>query len=327
MNMNRKVLIIRFSSFGDIAQALSAAAACKKQWPECTVHWLVREDFADFLKLAKPVDQILSFARSSGMWGLLRLARLIAQSNYTHIYDAHNNLRSQLLVFFLRLQIGFWWQIQFARRSKYRLRRFLFFKLRWPVLPQPFIGALSYLTPLKKFGIKPIIPDGSFYQSASGATSGVVLLPSAAWPLKRWDTEKFKQLITQFPQQKFTVLGGKADTFCAELQKVAPNRVTDLSGQLSLSQSCQVIAEAQLVVGNDTGLLHVADGMGVPLIELVGPSAFGYPFRETSKVCEIDLWCKPCSKDGRNKCINATEQKCMQDLTVSMVSKAVQEML
>lgn len=323
--MAQKILIIRFSSFGDIAQTLASAQALRKQWPGCEIHWLVRDDFAAFLKLAEGIDRIISFSRTSS--NLLQTAHLIAEQNYSHIYDAHNNLRSQILIWLLRLKPWVWLKIQFARRPKHRLRRALFFKLRLRILPQPFIGALSYLTPLKKWGISPIIPENNFYQLPFRAENKIALLPSAAWPLKRWSTEQFRELIRLMPQEKFVVLGGPDDDFCEELVQADPSRVENLAGQVNLVLSCEVISKCKMVIGSDTGLMHVADGIGIPLVMLVGPSAFGYPFRTTSRVAELDLYCKPCSKDGRNACVNPEYQKCLKSLAPQMVLNQARQLL
>jgi ADP-heptose:LPS heptosyltransferase len=324
--MAKNILVIRFSSFGDIAQALTAVHALKEQWPGSTVHWVVREDFAEFLRLSHVPDQVIPYSRRSGLVGLLRLARRLHATPITHIYDAHNNLRSRLLSLALLLHPRFWF-VPFIRRPKDRLRRFLQFQLGWAVLPNPSIGALTYLWPLRRWGIHPTFASTSPYRLQRQPENVIGVFPSAAWPLKRWPLEQFKNLILSLPQTRFRVFGGPDDKFCEELKLLAPDRVENWAGKMSLAESCKALEKIAAVVGNDTGLMHVADGMGVPQVMLVGPSAFGYPFNTSSHVVETELWCKPCSKDGRNACKNSEHQKCLKDITAKQVAGKLQEIL
>jgi ADP-heptose:LPS heptosyltransferase len=142
----------------------------------------------------------------------------------------------------------------------------------------------------------------------------IVLAPSAAWPMKRWPIEHWQSLVATLNDASFLLLGGPEDTFLSEIQQKAPGRTINLAGRLNLSQSSALLKQADLVIANDTGLLHVADQLERPTLALIGPTAFGYPSHNSSQVLEIELSCKPCSKDGRGRCINALYQRCLVDL-------------
>jgi len=92
-------------------------------------------------------------------------------------------------------------------------------------------------------------------------------------------------------------------------------------------QSAVVINLSDLIIANDTGLLHVADQMAKPTIALIGPTAFGYPSHPGSTTLEIELPCKPCSKDGRGRCVNTVYQKCLVELTPERVARVAHEKL
>src|SRR4051812_30612593 len=101
-----QLLLIRFSSFGDIVQAQPAAASFRAKFPQSKIHWLVRRDFRGLLDFNRNIDQVIAFDRSEGFLNLLRLAWRLGSEPYTHIYDAHNNVRSNivlLLIFIRRL--------------------------------------------------------------------------------------------------------------------------------------------------------------------------------------------------------------------------------
>src|SRR5690606_23103054 len=108
---------------------------------------------------------------------------------------------------------------------------------------------------------------------------------------------------------------GPGDGFCADIQKVAPDRIFNLAGRLTWEESVEVLKRSRGVVSGDTGIMHVADLMGRPVLALIGPTAFGYPTQASSEVLEVDLPCRPCTKDGRGRCRNAVYKRCMIDIT------------
>ena len=326
LNSPAKVLIIRLSSFGDILQCLSAPAAIKKQLPLSEIHWVVREDFSTLLQHHRSVDRVWSFPRRAGLLGWLNLAWQLRMQNYTHVFDAHANVRSHILCLIFRLT--YWLKpYVFARRSKERLKRFLLFKLRINRFPNPFRGQISYLAPLARWGVEATIPQEAQLDFSPEVKSKVATLPlpdqfialapSAAWEMKRWPVGHWVQLIKQLPDRKFVILGGPEDRFCRDIAKTDLQRCLDLSGQLSLIESCAVLARAECVISADTGLLHAADLLAKKTIALIGPTAFGYPSHIKSEIVEVpnsELRCKPCSKDGRGKCSQTIYQKCMIEI-------------
>lgn len=324
-----KVLIIRLSSFGDIVQNLEAAYQMKESFPGAEVQWLTKSNFAPIVEVCPAVDRVWRFDKSSGLLGYLKFLIQLRRQNFTHIYDAHSNPRSflaKLFLVFSRIDH----RPKLATRSKNRLKRFALFKLRWNLFPQPYYSAQSFVTPIQKW-----LKDGSVKtRSLSLPTSEktpsspyVLCAPSAAWKNKRWPLSHWKKLIQVNPTIRFVMLGGPEDTFINELYNLAPERVFNLAGKLSWIESATLVQDASAVVSNDTGILHVADLIGRPTLALIGPTAFGYPTRPSSKTLEVDLPCKPCSKDGRDPCTNKVYQKCLVDITPEQVSKELNKIL
>lgn len=361
-----RVLIIRFSSFGDIFQALEAAAHIKRIDPSATVDWLVRRDFAHLLKNQTSIDRVIEFDRTQSVFRLVQTSWQLA-SAYDRVYDAHSNLRSLIV----RLVIRTFWathltffkrSLSIIKRPKDRIRRFLFFKFRLPVLPRPFRGAESFLRPLRIWYPKlafqfeqptwnangpvwpeqqpkqqpaqqpePIIVD---FQNWSSQTSGdiIAFAPSAAWPNKRWPIDRWKTFAERWlnanPDARFLLLGGPEDTFLNEISDtLGREKVFNSVGKSSLLESAKLLSLADALVANDTGLLHVADRLLIPSVAIIGPTAFGYPSSPFAKVAETELPCKPCSKDGRDACTNAENLKCLKAITPEQVATLLTEAL
>lgn len=331
-----KLLVIRFGSIGDVIQCLGVPQAYKMKYPNAEVHWLVKQDFRFLLEHHPKIAKVTSFDRELGFWGLLKLAWGLRGEHYSHVYDAHNNIRSKIVVKILKL----FRSTEILVRSKERWKRFLYFKLKKRgEFIMPFRGQYSYLLPIAKWLGKTYVPPAPqlFFPEETAEfvmrkitvpKPYIALVPSAAWTMKRWPQEYWAKLIELMPTMSFVILGGPLDTFCEKYVQIEPKRIQNLAGKLTLIESCAVIKHAAITISGDTGLLHAADQIGVPAIALIGPSAFGYPTRPTSQILEVNhLPCKPCSKDGSGKCVQSTFRRCMVDLNPATVAKKAAEIL
>lgn len=337
--LKNKVLIIRFSSFGDIIQCSSVVELIRQRFSsdsaEHEIHWATRSDFEFLVKLNNGVDKVWSFDKKMGFFGLLKFAHKIRSENYTHVYDAHNNLRSSIIKLFLMTRFN---TPDLITRSKDRWKRILLFNFKINKFPKPFKGIESYISPLSRWKIKlqneSQLVDWTFQKNIEEKINSLIdfdhiisLVPSAAWEMKRWPIEHWKELIKLLPELKFVVLGGSADTFCQELEDIDPKRVINLAGKLSLVESCHLVQKSKFVISGDTGLLHAADVLGVKGISLMGPTAFGFTLSPKILNLEADLACRPCSKDGSGKCSQAIWQRCMVEISPSKVASEVRNLV
>lgn len=334
-----KFLIIRFSAFGDVVQTLSVPSAIAQAFPEAEIQWITRKDMAPLLRNHPHIQKVWEFDRKAGALGLAKLVWSMRGENFTHIYDAHNNSRSRIISLILRpfgfLGIG----PKFIRRSIRRWKRILLFKFRINKFEQPFNGQRDLLEPLQPWGVSKsappapqIFPSPDVIEKARDILgdyiNAVSLAPSAAYFLKRWPKDYWKELIQLMPTQKFVLLGGPEDSFIEDIHAVAPDRVMNLAGKTSLQVSSAVVGHSRVVISNDTGLLHVAEQLGKRTIALMGPAPFGFPSRPTTKIMELDLYCRPCSKHGQGPCVNKEKfHKCLVDITPAQVAEQLRSIL
>lgn len=334
----KKILIIRLSSFGDIIQTLPCVDLLANAGFQ--VEMLTKSAFLAPVQAHPQIQKIHIFeTKSSTLWAeLKKIKTLIQTEEYDYIYDAHNNLRSSLMLlytYFLRLRLK-WFKnkAKTFKRPKHRIKRFFLFNFRWDLFPLPFVSAESFITPAKDAGlinkneelshlaINTVYNDNIDSQSTFeySQQNYICLAPSAAWALKRWPVSHFQQLIDSMPEHQFIVIGGPEDHFAHELKG---KNLINLVGKLSWAQTGQALKHAQVLISADTGVLHWADYMGVPAIGILGPTAFGFPFRETSKVLYLNLPCSPCTKDGRGRCKIAETQKCLKDIQPLRVKQEI----
>lgn len=336
-----KILIIRLSSIGDIIQCMSVVNGLKNKYPESEIHWVVRADMASLVKIDPRIDKVLEFDRKEGLSGVFKLAVKLRAEKYNLIYDAHSNIRSNIIKLII-CPFGIcnlFKSNRLVTRHKDRLKRLLLFKFGINLLPKPFKALESFQNPIgQRWGINEFNAPFNEWQfpeqvkdkiktlilnNIPDNQKWVALVPSAAWELKRWPVSYWQKLVELRKDLYFVVLGGPSDIFCEEIRSTAPTRVINLAGQTSLMESFCTVWHAPFVISGDTGFLHAADLFQKPGLALIGPTAFGYPSGAKMKVMEIDLPCRPCSKDGSTKCKLTENKKCMMDITPAQVASNI----
>jgi len=335
-----KILIIRLSSIGDIIQCMSVVTGLKNQFPDAELHWVARADLASLVKIDPRIDKVWEFDRKEGFTGVFKLGSLLKKEKYELIYDAHSNIRSNILKLIL-CPFGvcnLFKKNRLVTRHKDRLKRLLLFKFGINLLPKPFKALDSFRHPIQKWGATEFntpFDNWSFPRETEEKVRDLVLnkipngrnwltlVPSAAWQLKRWPVRYWQELVRLRGDLHFVVLGGPGDTFCEAIKSVAPDRVINLAGETSLMESFCAVWHSPYVISGDTGFLHAADLFQKDGQALIGPTAFGFPSNPKMKVMEVDLPCRPCTKDGNVKCKLKEEKKCMMDITPQVVAETI----
>ncbi|MDZ4676641.1 MAG: glycosyltransferase family 9 protein [Oligoflexia bacterium] len=328
-----KILIIRLSSIGDIIQCSAIPRHLRKKFPRAEIHWLVRSDNRELVAYNPYVSRVISFERALGFKGWLAQSKILADAGYTHVYDAHNNLRSHILSFYLRPKF-------FLRRSKSRIKRFLLFVFKINLFGKRYRAVDSYLSPLARWGIM-IDDKGPELHLAPGILTKVkqqiawegkpwiAIAPATAWAKKTWPLDYWKVVVTKIlklTDYNVLILGGPKDGFCKDLI-INQQRVLSLQGKLTLLESAAAVSLCHTLVAADTGILHMAECLQKNVVGILGPTPFGHPYRKTSKALQTQLWCQPCSKDGSGPCVNPTYQKCMKLITPEMVLEELKTIL
>lgn len=321
-----KVLIIRFSSIGDVTQALSIPSFIKSYHPDAEIHFVTRSDMAGLAAHHPQISKVWLLDRKDGLKGLIRLIKELNQEAFTHIYDAHNNLRSFLIRWLVKAE-------KKLVRPMMRFKRFLLINFQINKFEKPFSGQRDLIKPLETWKMPfklPPTPQLFLDKSLQKKTlvpfqNYVVVAPSASYELKRWPIENWNRLIKENPETTFVILAGADDSFTVVLNE--NKNAFNLTGKTDLLNSAAIIEKAALVVSNDTGLLHFAEQLGRPAIALMGPAPFGFPSRPKTLILERNLKCRPCSKHGQGPCRNPNFQECLRSITAEEVSGHMRRIL
>jgi lipopolysaccharide heptosyltransferase II len=312
-----KILILRFSSLGDIIMTTAAIRCLRKTYPHARIDMIVRSDFLDLIRFNPHLNKAWGLPKSSGWRGLRALLRDINKIEYDVVYDAHRSLRSRLLMPWICAKQKFYFKKHYFRRALG-----LTFKL-------PLLGEKRFLErfvePLISLGVRydglgPEMAVDDPSEASALAKAGLVddktprigLVPSAQWPGKRWPPERFKQVaqgLIEKTNAQLVVFGGKEDGFCSGIvEGLDPRRIVNTQGKLSILESAAILRLCDFVIANDTGLMHVADALHIPSVLIFGPTSAALgclPHHPHSRTVEHSLWCRPCSKNGQAPCIRS----------------------
>ncbi|MGQ0767305.1 MAG: glycosyltransferase family 9 protein [Gemmatimonadota bacterium] len=337
-----RILVIRFSSLGDLVLITPVLRMLRDHFPEARIDLATKAEYAGFFAAcAGPlVDMARPLVRGQSLVSYIGTLR---QDRYDIVIDLHRTLRARAV--FLAVP---------ARRrlayNKRALRRRLLVAIGAPS-PGSIAVPELYAGPLRRLGIRGPVPRAELHPSARGIAevdellrdlgtevggggipSMIAIAPGARWATKRWPVERFvglaRVLIERFGVRVVAV-GDEGDRQPgAELAGRVGSGVLDATGRLSLEGTAALIGRCRMFVGNDSGLMHMAAALSVPVVALFGPTVrdFGFgPWSAQSRVVETSLACRPCSTHGTNYC-PLGHHRCMRDLSVDVVEKAVAEL-
>jgi lipopolysaccharide heptosyltransferase I len=302
----QRVLIIRPSALGDVCRTVPVLASLRRGWPEARIDWLVQDGFAPAIEAHPALNEIITFPRSrfarwwwhpGAAWEVFRWLAGLRKRRYDVVIDCQGLGRSGVMAFATAA----------PRRIGLRKSR----ELAWfgynqrvphdPNQPTPIHTVDQMLALAEAAGVQPIC-DMSLYvaeanrqwwqeqreSSGWGGARYAVIAPTARWPSKRWPIDRFAQLIQPLYERGFeriVVIGapGESDQVRELFYRYPPEAlsdgasakrspVADLVGKSSIGQTMAVIAEAGLVIANDSAPLHMAVGFQRPCVALFGPT-------------------------------------------------------
>ena len=305
-----KILVVRFSSIGDIVLTSPVVRALKKQL-NAQVHFLTRSTYISLLKNNPYIDSVFQIDHS-----INEVISDLKKENYDYIIDLHNNLRTQILKF----RLG----IPSRSFKKYNIGKFMLTCFKMDRLPKVHIVE-RYLAAVKNLGVKNdnkgldffLLPDDKVELSLL-PKEYIAFVIGGQHLTKILPVKKIISIIKKL-EKPILLIGGTEDVARGEEIIAKAENTINTCGKYSLLQSAFLIQQAELVITHDTGMMHIAAAFKKKIYSVWGNTvpAFGmYPYKanENSKMIEVSgLNCRPCSKIGYNKCPQG-HFKCMQEI-------------
>ena len=328
MNSNR-ILILRLSSIGDIILSSFFIRQIANAFPDYSIDFVIKNRFKDLVRFNPYIKKIYTIDSKKGMNHLIELRNKLKNNNYSHIFDLHNNMRTNFL---LSGMAGF--KKRKINKDKFKRALLVYLKMNQykTVKPIPIryletglqAGIMDDKKGLDLFWDEQIETNLNKIHAKLLSSRYFVLAPGAGFYSKKWPIEYFIELveiIIKKRKEKIVILGGPTDADDAtELQ--LNSRVINLTGKLKLLESAIILKYARALVSNDSGLMHMATAVKTPVLAIFGSTVeeLGFfPFR--SKHCIVQnegLKCRPCSHIGKDYCPKG-HFRCMLEIEPNFV--------
>ena len=336
---NFRILIIKFSSLGDIILSTAALRAIRQKFlHNYKITFLVGEESRDLLFNCPYIDELLvcDFKnRDKGMAGLIKLSALLRKKNFDIVIDLQNNRKSHILSF-LTLALN---------RYGYDNKKFGFLLNHRIKDEKPLMDPVTHqFRALKmldidlenpKLELWPTKEDYNYideflkseWLSANQMFIGINISASSRWPSKNWPLHHIAKLCEELSRRDLrVVITGtemdltESDTLINNLKNI---KIINACGKTTINQLACLIKKCAVFISPDSAPLHVAASQGVPFIALFGATDHRrhLPPVKECVVIKKDLACSPCYK---SKCKTG---KCMELIKPEEVLEVIDKLL
>jgi heptosyltransferase I len=330
----RRILIIKPSAVGDIVRTLPVLTALRRRWPGAHIAWLVARHCSEVLAGHPALDQVIYFDRKAYASvgrnlpvtrAFTRFVRELRGCRFDLVIDMQGLFRSG----FFSLATGA--QVRIGRGDSRELAGFFYThraavdarRMHAIVLNAAMVAPLGvtvepstsdlYISPAARVGAVRML-------RVAGLEAGepyAVIAPGSNWETKNWPAVGFGQVAAGLRQRwglRAAVVGTAGQAGMAEEIRGQEPSVIDLCGKSTLAELVAVIAGARIVVANDSGPLHIADALDLPLVGVFGPTRpeIVGPFRRTDGVIRAPLPCLGCGIKRLARCPQG--HRCMESL-------------
>jgi len=319
----KKVLIIRTSSLGDVIHSLPFLSSLKKSFPSLRFYWLVKSSLSPLLRDNPHLQGIISWEKRNAWEALSKLKALA----FDAAFDLQGLLRSALLPFLVRIphrwgmanskeKVGVFYTESFLPSSSHIVDQYL----DWA----ESLGA-------ERIVEFPLPREEKWERKAedyfSSSRKKVIIIPGGGWANKRWPQAKYSKLIVSLARKGFDVFvfWGKEEWELADRIRVTSSHKANLLPCLDIPGMVSFFKRADVIVGGDTGPLHLAAALQVPVVGIYGPTdpQRNGPYGKNNKIIFNAPPCAPCWKRKCGKKDNA----CLKEIKVEKVCKAVEELI
>ncbi len=319
-----KVLIVRFSSIGDIVLTSPIVRCIKEQLPYAQVHYLTKASFKQVIAHSPYIDKRYYLEDD-----LNKLIPQLKKEKYDYIIDLHKNIRSLKV----KQALG----CKAYTFSKLNFQKWVYVNFKKNIMPDKSIVE-RYFEGIRALGVKNDGKGLDYFLSAADEVTNkdipmshwagyIACVIGGSYNTKKYPVEKWKEFCEKSPYP-IILLGGPEDRAQGDLiAAVDKIRVYNACGKFSLNESACLVKYSKLVISNDTGLMHIAAAYRKKIISLWGNTTpemgmfpyYGYNNLNTNvsndfKIAEIKhLSCRPCSKIGYSECPKK-HFKCMKEI-------------
>mgnify|MGYP000889832690 FL=1 len=310
------VLVIRPGGIGDAVLLAPALNCLKKKLPNARITVLAERRNAGVFQLVPAADRVLCYDTPKGLYEALR-------DSYELVIDTEQWHRlSAVVARMIRADSRFGFTTN--ERSRMFTRTFPYSHDDYETdsfarLFEPICGEMKFSPPFLT------VPQDARQSARTklkplNDKSYVVLFPGASIPERRWGAARFRGIAERLEADGYSVVAVGAATDMDDGAVICGGTGLNMAGKTSLAETAAILEGSALLIAGDSGVLHIAAGLGIPTISLFGPGrqAKWGPRGENHRIINLNLPCSPCTTFGTTpEC--STNGRCMQEITVDTV--------
>jgi heptosyltransferase-2 len=340
--IKQKILVINLMHIGDLLLVTPILRTLRTTYPEAHIALLADEKLQDLVKYNENINELLLIDKKgyhNKLGNYLEFVKDIRRQKFDVVINLHANERASFIaacsggkkiVGYSTFGLGFFFDqvIENRKASKHQVHaHFDVLRETLGITTMDDRGIEMWLDD-KAIASAEIIWNMAFPQ---GCRKVIGLNIGASWETKRWRKEHYAQLADELLDKGYGVAyyGGPMDVEIVQetiglMRNKSHALLTTFTGKMTLLELAALLKKCNVLVTNDTGPMHVAVAMNVPLVSMFGPSpVLGfYPYSETSIVIKSPMHCHPC---GKHQC--PTNHECMWQIPVDLVMKYTLEQL
>ena len=331
-----KILVVAPSWVGDAMLVQPMLMRLKQCHPDCKIDMLAPPWTEALLRQMPEVDDVIINPFPHGALRLgerMRLGRQLRESHYDQAIVLPNSFKSALppLLAKIPLRTGFVGEMRYGLLNDARKLD----KKKLPLMVERFAQlAETRGEPLARPLPSPRLEIGTEQRQRVLAKLGLnldkpvaVFCPGAEYgPAKRWPVPYFAELAQRLEQRGYAVwlVGSPKDREVGDqIVALGNQHCRNLCGETDLAEAIALLSCAELVVSNDSGLMHLAAALDRPMLALYGSSSpqFTPPLSDKAQIVKLDLPCSPCFK----RTCPLGHFNCMMQLTPALVAQHLPE--
>lgn len=358
-----KILIIRFSSLGDIVLTEPVIRFLRQKYPDCEIDYLTKPMYRQLISFMGEVNQVIT---EQPIKDILRRVR---EKKYDLVIDLHGKLKSILVTTLARSD----------KKTRYNKQRLM--RKRIVAKKEGAVGSTValYFSAFDKLGITglydekslnvdceyyPLLKAGTtssaeisddkieyykemLYQAKNESITCIAIFPGALHKTKQYPPDKYADLIKMLPagRYRFFILGSKPEVSLGEDIKTAfmkddknpedisaggseksANHILNWCGEFNIAELITIMKRFDIIITNDSGPMHIAAALQMNQIAIFGSTSpkLGFkPHNENAVVIENDLSCRPCTLHGREEC-PLRHFRCMNGVHPRKIAEAIE---
>jgi len=329
--MERRILVIRFGSLGDVILTSAAVLNLKISFPDSRLTFLTKARFGDVVRGMDGVDDIALLPDNASANDLIRLLLSLDHAKFDTVVDLHGNFRSWLS----RKLISGATAVVYPKRRAERIALARTHRIpdSWPHTIDLYNHTVSELGG-RIAARRPVLHppsnavDPEVLRLFEQGRPVVAIAPGAAHSNKQWPIERFAETAALLHEESdaaviWAVTDADADKL--DITAYVPAEQVAIARHLPIPDLAAVIGRCDATIANDSGIAHLSSAVGTPVTAVFGPThpALGFaPAGLFDRVVDVEEYCRPCSLHGGKPCFR-DERHCLTRIQPDRVATAV----